>query len=229
MKSGIYEILHIDSGKRYIGSATNLNLRKNTHFHGLRNNKHPNRILQSAWNLHGESKFSFNVVCLCEENDLITREQSLIDEYLFLKKPLYNIRKIAMSNLGFRHSSESKKKMSLSRTGIKNYAFGKKRPPELVARIAKALKGRKVPNKGVPMSPEQKEKLRKYRTGRKTGPMSDVVKEKISQSRMGIIPWNKGMKRVTRNLYLPPDEALLWINKRAEDRKLRGVQATYQK
>jgi len=25
------------------------------------------------------------------------------------------------------------------------------------------------------------------------------------------------------------DEALMWINKRAEDRKLRGVQATYQK
>jgi hypothetical protein len=25
------------------------------------------------------------------------------------------------------------------------------------------------------------------------------------------------------------DEALMWINKRAEDRRLRGVQATYQK
>ena len=25
------------------------------------------------------------------------------------------------------------------------------------------------------------------------------------------------------------DEALMWINKRSEDRKLRGVQATYQK
>lgn len=25
------------------------------------------------------------------------------------------------------------------------------------------------------------------------------------------------------------DEALMWINKRAEDRKIRGVQATYQK
>jgi hypothetical protein len=42
---------------------------------------------------------------------------------------------------------------------------------------------------------------------------------------------NKGemATRETAMVITKLDEALMWINKRAEDRKLRGVQATYQK
>jgi len=42
---------------------------------------------------------------------------------------------------------------------------------------------------------------------------------------------NKGemATRETSMVITKLDEALMWINKRAEDRKLRGVQGTYQK
>ena len=42
---------------------------------------------------------------------------------------------------------------------------------------------------------------------------------------------NKGemATRETSMVITKLDEALMWISKRAEDRKLRGVQATYQK
>lgn len=42
---------------------------------------------------------------------------------------------------------------------------------------------------------------------------------------------NKGemATRETSIVITKLDEALMWINKRAEDRKLRGVQGTYQK
>lgn len=122
--SGIYEIININNDKKYVGSATNLKSRWNIHKHRLRKGNHPNCPLQLAWNKYGEESFSFNI-------DLIKKEQELIDEYLSSAHPLYNIRIKAESNLGFRHSEESKKKMSESRKGEKSHCWGKKRPKEL--------------------------------------------------------------------------------------------------
>ena len=70
-------------------------------------------------------------------------------------------------------------------------------------KISEACKGRPSPNKGVPMSEEQKRKLSEAHKGRafseehkqKLGkPKSEEHKQKISQSLKGRIPWNKGKK-----------------------------------
>ena len=65
-KSGIYRIRNLTNNKFYIGSAVNLNKRKNQHFHYLRNNKHHNKPLQNSWNKHGSDVFKFTILCNCE-------------------------------------------------------------------------------------------------------------------------------------------------------------------
>ena len=68
-----------------------------------------------------QGKYLSPILEYCEPNLLIKREQYYIDSL----KPEYNICKIANSSLGYKHSYESKLKMSINRTGIKNHMYGK--------------------------------------------------------------------------------------------------------
>ena len=112
MNSGIYAIVNLLNGKRYIGSAVKLRARKNLHLHELRKDKHPNKHLQHSFNKYGEQFFKFIIIEEVEdENLLIECEQSWLDNC----KNLYNHRKIADSNLGIKyppHTEEAKEKIS---------------------------------------------------------------------------------------------------------------------
>lgn len=68
MKYYYYEIFCRDNGKRYIGVTTNPTVRKNRHFNYLRQNKHPNPIMQAAFNKYGEDSFRFEVFDTFETN-----------------------------------------------------------------------------------------------------------------------------------------------------------------
>lgn len=114
MKSGIYKITCLESGKVYIGSSVDVDKRKNTHLCELRNNYHPNRHLQNSYNLYGESKFVFEVVAYCQPEMLLSEEERYIqifdsynNGYNLVEKPTHN-------NLGLKHTEESKEKMSVS-------------------------------------------------------------------------------------------------------------------
>ena len=56
--SGIYSIVHIVSGKPYIGSALDSEKRWSEHKHDLIYNCHDNQRLQNAWNKYGSDKLS---------------------------------------------------------------------------------------------------------------------------------------------------------------------------
>ena len=106
--SGIYCIINIESGKRYIGSSLNIYQRLLCHRSLLRNQKHENRKLQSAWNKHKEELFDYYILEFCDKENLITREQFYIDTL----NPEYNlILKVERVEM----SEESKKLMSESR------------------------------------------------------------------------------------------------------------------
>lgn len=60
--SGIYIILNTKNGKVYIGQTGNFNVRKAMHFSQLRNQRHCNFKLQSAFNKYGESNFNFEIL-----------------------------------------------------------------------------------------------------------------------------------------------------------------------
>jgi len=104
--SGIYIIENLSNGKRYVGSAVNLNSRKSCHFTSLVKNKHANVKLQSAWNKYGECCFIFYVIeYVDDKTKLIEREQYWIDA-LNVVEDGYNISPSAGSLLGFKHSAE---------------------------------------------------------------------------------------------------------------------------
>ena len=85
--SGIYCIINLKNGNRYIGSSKNIRQRLWSHRAELRHNKHENSHLQAAWNKYGEQNFDYYVIEVCDKDKLLEREQ----EYINIMKPEYNI------------------------------------------------------------------------------------------------------------------------------------------
>jgi len=106
-KSGIYTITS-PSGKQYVGSAVNIDIRCNRHKRLLRTGEHYNRVLQNAANKYGVESLVFSRLLICRIEDLVIFEQRSID----ILKPSYNICLMAGSMLGYKHTNESRKRMS---------------------------------------------------------------------------------------------------------------------
>lgn len=78
MPTGIYKIIHTESGRYYIGSSINIEKRWWKHKNDLKNGDHHSIYLQRLWNKYGEDAFEFQI--FEETTDLIQREQELLDE-----------------------------------------------------------------------------------------------------------------------------------------------------
>lgn len=113
--AGVYKIESKTSGKFYIGSAINLRKRRNRHFSELNKNNHYNIHLQRAWNKYGRTDFTFNVVLICDAQNMFIYEQMAVDSL----KPQYNIRLKVESNNGLTVTPERKKKVGDFFRGIK--------------------------------------------------------------------------------------------------------------
>lgn len=131
MKSGVYQISCKNSNDFYIGSAKNLNHRWNTHLYGLKNNKHHNIILQRKFNKYGEENFEFKILSKVPEEYLIKLEQWFLNNL----NPSINIYKTAYSPLGFKHSGETRRKLSEQKKG-------KARPKEIMDKLKEFNTGR---------------------------------------------------------------------------------------
>ena len=144
-QSGIYVIENIGNGKRYVGSAVNIKRRFIEHKSPLRRGLHWNKYLQRAWNLQGEDTFKFYPVLICNKEDLIYFEQRAIDSF-DAANPLngYNLRPNARNNLGFKHSNESKAKISAAGRGAKNHNYGKPMPEAIKRKVSIAKTGNKT-------------------------------------------------------------------------------------
>ncbi len=110
-KSGIYRWINKINGKTYIGSA--INIPKRLYQYYSKKNmetylKKRKSAIYSAILKHGISNFKLEILKYCSRAQCIKGEQYYID----LLKPEYNILKIAGSLLGFKHSDESRAKMS---------------------------------------------------------------------------------------------------------------------
>lgn len=111
--SGIYRIANKINGKGYTGSAIDLVDRWACHRSLLNHGKHHSKHLQRAWNKDGEDNFEFIMIeQVFDINLLIEREQYWIDFYKSYEQAFgYNMVSKAGSQLGFKHSEESKQKM----------------------------------------------------------------------------------------------------------------------
>lgn len=77
--SAIYRIVCIHNNRRYIGSTSDVCMRRSSHFVKLRKNKHPLKKLQDDYNQYGESNFAFSII---KYTDHLTKYERLEEEEL---------------------------------------------------------------------------------------------------------------------------------------------------
>jgi group I intron endonuclease len=153
--TGIYSITNTKNGKRYIGSAREVEKRWSSHRVALRKGVHISGHLQASWKKYGEKSFKFEMIAYCEPEELIGLEQFYIDAYQSsCDSHGYNIRKNAANNLGVRYSAEIKAKISATTREAKRrpeirekqsrISRGRKHRPESKAKVSAALRGRPV-------------------------------------------------------------------------------------
>lgn len=100
-QAGVYAIVHVSSGRRYIGSSSKMRVRWGIHRSSLRHGRHHNRRLQSDWDRHGEGAFSFVVMHVTENpRDLVSLENEQMDQARTQGFSLYNSAPMAGSCLG---------------------------------------------------------------------------------------------------------------------------------
>lgn len=123
MISGIYKITNTVNGKAYVGSSKNIQKRFKTHMYALDSNEHHSVKLQRAWNKHGSSKFTFDVILLCSIENLIMYEQICIDHNKAAELG-YNICIKSGSREGAPHSKDVVNKMTeIQRSYRKKYLW----------------------------------------------------------------------------------------------------------
>ena len=202
--SGIYKIENIINHKVYIGQSKNIVSRFKRGHLLLHNVCNP--YLKFAFQKYGYNNFTVEVIK--ETYDLDYWEIFLIQIYHARdRKYGYNMCEggyIGDSFKGHHHSEESKRKKSIAMkkfyetkvwTEKERYNFGKRW-------------------RGKHHTEEEKRKISEGCKGINRGPKSEETKHKISQTLMGNIPGNKGMKmdkefcdtqmRIKRELYSSP-------------------------
>lgn len=189
--AGVYAIVNIWNGNQYIGSSIHPERRKIEHFGDLRRGKHHSVYLQRSFNKYGESAFAFRVLLYCEEKDLFYYEQSLID----LRTPAYNVYPCVDGPRGFRHSQESRRKMSEARKGRPSGNKGKRASEESKRKMREAQKNRppiseetrrkksESAKRRLPHSPEARAKMKEAWKHR--APASVESRRKMSESQKG--------------------------------------------
>ncbi|MEZ2310877.1 GIY-YIG nuclease family protein [Paraburkholderia sp. RCC_158] len=157
---GVYVIANLVSKKVYIGSSYKLRNRLTTHIWHLRQGKHRNPHLQSAWDKYGEEAFFFAPLEYVPLENLEAREGELIEQY---RADSYNLRLTPESNRGFKHSPETKALMSAKakvfcnapeyRERVRLLHLGKTLSQESRDKISVAKRGK-------PLSAETRQKMR---------------------------------------------------------------------
>jgi group I intron endonuclease len=202
--SGIYYIICKANDKIYIGQTKRITLRWNSHKSTLNKNKHHNLSLQQDYNLYGSEIFEYKILEICPSEILDERERFWINQY---KDKLYNI--LSGGKKNFKHSKESKQKISKALKGIihseehmrkfREARKGKKLSDETKLKISETNKklGIKPPNREggkhtnewkLKMSIRLKDKSRSEEWGHKISEshkgkkLSEETKRKISES-----------------------------------------------
>lgn len=138
--TGIYAIVNRVNGRMYIGSAMRFSKRWKEHLRGLDSGKHHSRFLSRCWAKHGAENFEFKVLLYCSPENLLMYEQAFLDFY----KPIYNTAKVAGSQIGYRHTEESRARMSASRAKDFSPFTGKNHTAETKEKISRAKTGVKL-------------------------------------------------------------------------------------
>lgn len=178
MNCGIYQILNLSDGKRYVGSSSDMRRRWKDHLNALRRGGHHNNRLSRSWAKHGEASFQFQPLLYCSPSDLIFYEELAFSGL----KPEYNAAPVAGSTRGISYSDEARQKISKAMMGNKR-AVGRT--------TSEAQKSRMVGNKfgaGIVKSQAVRDKLSRihkgnsYALGTKHTPESKAARSKMMKA-----------------------------------------------
>lgn len=148
--ASIYKIENKINGKCYVGATTQKpSLRKSQHFHKMRSGQHANHNLRAAYKKYGPHNLIFSVLEDIDEANIKERELFWCNKLNGLAG--YNIRPIPESNAGYRHTEETKRKISAALKGrdllspeLRKQAAlklrGQKKAPHVIAASTKAIK-----------------------------------------------------------------------------------------
>ena len=179
--SGIYSITNLINGKRYIGQSTNIQQRWINHKAELRHNNHYNEHLQHAWNKYGEDNFCFEILVLCDKDDLDEKERGMIAMWR-TTNPEYGYNDDdggkAGRHLGVRH----RQKIGAQQKGKTRAPFSE----EHRRRLSLSHLGKITAMKGRHHTEESKQKLSESHKGKKYKPQTEEHKQKISAALTGI-------------------------------------------
>lgn len=157
-RPAVYAIVHLESGKMYVGSTVNWLHRLNQHFSDLGKRKHQNKSIQDDYDICGKHGFSFYILEFLKssvEQLLIEREQHWIDKL----NPAYNVNQKAGRHIdGYIRSPEAKLKR-------RQTMLGRKRSKESRERQSKSMLIYYQTHKKI-ISDEQKKKLSELNTGK---------------------------------------------------------------
>ena len=140
MKAGIYRITIHDTF--YYGQSVDLQNRKDKHMSYLRRGQHQNQRLQRAYDKYNE--FTFEVVLVCETNELDRYEQWFLDTYHSMEKCANMATYAESPGRGRTVSQEERQRQSERMQGNKR-SLGYKHTQEAKDRISAARKARKMP------------------------------------------------------------------------------------
>lgn len=146
---GIYQILNLVTGKRYVGQAQNISTR--IYEHRRRRNGiscYPETLLYKSIEKYGWKNFQFSVLeKVSNLKELNQRECFWISVLKTTDRKIgYNIRIGGTVERGWQHSDATRQKMSLAKqnySGGNNPFFGKHHTEETKRKIGLANRGRK--------------------------------------------------------------------------------------
>lgn len=216
----IYEITEIETGKSYIGRKQIKPKSKKAN--NWREYCSSSKELTAYINEKGKEKFSFDILLLCCGKSQLTYEEERIQfQNDVLRSKLPNgEKKYFNKTIGYRNFNGVEKQTELSRQKASVSNTGKKRSEEAKIKYSKS-------KKGIPKSPEHKEKLRLVNLNKKYSKETNSKKGKgpngeslnwwnngIIQIRSTLSPgngWKSGRLFVNNERYILTEEQKKWI------------------
>lgn len=190
----IYKAINIIDGKCYIGQTIQkLQDRIDRHIYDAYVVKPENRYFQNAIRLHGIENFKWEILCECNDTLLLNIRETMkiIVNHSHWTEGGYNMTWGGESSYGYKHTDESKRKMSI--------ASSNKHIPcseETKKKISISNKGRISPMKGKNFSDEHK---RKIGLGNKGKIRTDEQKKIYRELNTGHVQLDETKRKISQN------------------------------